>query len=509
MPSDHHPADHAQAQDPAAEHAPPHMSPDEFRALGHRMVDRIADYMRTVESMPVRPRALPGAVLDGLPDAAPETPEPWGDIFADLDSLIVPNLTHWQHPGFFAYFPCNASGPGILGELLSAGLNVNGMLWSTSPAATELETRVLDWCRTLLGLPDAFAGNGVIQGTASESTLIALLAAKSRADAQTPCLITSDQAHSSVIKAAMIAGLASGPDDRSRVHIVRTHPDGSMDLADLRRVADTLLADPDGPQPIMVSGTVGTTGTGAIDDIAGIRLTMDDASRAATGKPWPGWLHIDAAWAGAAAVCPEHRHLLAGAEVADSVCINPHKWLLTNFDCDLFWVRDRSALLDALSITPEYLRNEQTDAGAVIDYRDWQIPLGRRFRALKLWFVLRHYGAEGLRAHIRRHVAWAGWFEQRVAADDRFESVAPNRLALVCFALRADSPDKANAATRDLLARVNETGEVFLSHTASPGSPPSGGRYTIRFTPGATATRFEHVERAWWIISDAADPATR
>jgi len=497
--------------DPAAEHRPPHMTPDEFRALGHRVVDRVADYMARVGELDVKPRATPGDVLAALPDAAPETPQPWDDILADLDSIIIPNLTHWQHPGFFAYFPCNASGPGILGELLSAGLNVNGMLWSTSPAATELETRVLDWCRRLFGLPEAFTGNGVIQGTASESTLIALLAAKHRAGVATPALITSDQAHSSVIKAAMIAGLADGPEDHRRVRKVRTTPDGAMDLDHLREILTGLTAEPEGPEPVMVSATVGTTGTGAVDDIAGIRRILDDTGRPVPGGSGPAspcWLHIDAAWAGAAAVCPEHRHLLAGAEHADSVCLNPHKWLLTNFDCDLFWVRDRGALLGALSITPEYLRNEQSDARSVIDYRDWQIPLGRRFRALKLWFVLRHYGVEGLRAHIRRHVAWAAWFESQVAADDRFELVAPNRLALVCFALKA-----GDAPTRALLERVNGTGEVFLSHTTSPGSGPNsgpgGGRYTIRFTPGATLTRFEHVARAWAIIAEAADDILR
>lgn len=486
--------------DPAAGLAPPHMNPDEFRTLGHRMVDWIADYMRTIESQPVRGATRPGGVLEALPHGAPESAEPWDDIFRDLDAVITPNLTHWQHPGFFAYFPCNASGPGILGEIASAGLNVNGMLWSTSPAATEIETRVLDWCRELFGLPDAFAGNGVIQGTASEATLIALLAARQRhRRAHKPafvetCVVTSDQAHSSVTKAAMIAGIADGPEDHRHVRLVRTHPDGRMDLADLERVARDTFGS--GPHPIMVAATIGTTGTGGHDDIAGIRAVMDSVHARRAGLPWPGWIHADAAWAGVAAVCPEHRRVLAGIEHADSLCINPHKWLLTNFDCDLFWVRDRTSLTGALSITPEYLRNPATDSGGVIDYRDWQIPLGRRFRALKLWFVLRHYGADGLRAHIRRHVAWAGWFEEQVAADDRFELAAPRSLALVCFRLR-----EGDDVTRALLDAVNADGRFLLSHAAAPGD----GRFVIRFVPGSPATEFRHVVGAWRAISAQAD----
>jgi aromatic-L-amino-acid decarboxylase len=350
--------------DPAAHHTPNHMTPDEFRAEGHRMIDAIADYMRTVETMPVTPPSPPGSVLDALPSNPPESPadpaNTWDDIHRDLRDTIIPNLTHWQHPGFFAYFSCNASGPGILGEIASAGLNVNGMLWSTSPAATELETRVVDWCRDALGLPEAFEGNGVIQGTASEATLIALLAARHRARAidheatERSVLITSTQAHSSVIKAAMIAGLADSPDHQgpnTRVRLVAANPDGSMNIDDLERTIASVHAE--GRRVLMVSATAGTTGTGAIDDANAIRDTLDRAhDRDHPGSDWPTWLHLDAAWLGVAAICPEHRDVLAGARTADSVCVNPHKWLLTNFDCDLFWVRDRAALTGALSITP-------------------------------------------------------------------------------------------------------------------------------------------------------------
>ncbi|HHN77240.1 MAG TPA: aspartate aminotransferase family protein [Phycisphaerales bacterium] len=471
------------------------MTPDEFRALGHRMVDWIADYLASLERRPVTPPTQPGDVLAALPESLDGSAPGWDAVFRDLDTIITPNLTHWQHPGFFAYFPCNASGPGILGEIAGAGLNVNGMLWATSPAATELETRTLDWCADLFALPDFFKGNGVIQGTASEATLAALLAARRRDQQAEPagdppselCVITSEQAHSSVTKAAMIAGIAAGPDDRRHVRLIRTHPDGRMDLDDLRRALESSPA----PRPVMVAATVGTTGTGAVDDIAGIRRVLDEIH---TDRPV--WLHVDAAWLGSAAVCPEFRRVLGGVEHADSLCINPHKWLLTNFDCDLFWVRDRNALTDALSITPEYLRNQASDAGGVIDYRDWQIPLGRRMRALKLWFVLRHYGVDGLRAHIRRHVAWAEWFEQQIQRDDRFDLVTPRSAALVCFALRA-----GDDATRALLEKINTAGEIMLSHTAAPVD----GRYTLRFVPGSPLTEFRHIVRAWEVISRAAD----
>lgn len=502
-------SDRTSPADPAPNHTPNHMTPDEFRREGHRMVDAIADYMRTVESMPVTPDAPPGTLLNTLPDLPPDTPEPWDDIHRDLNQQIIPNLTHWQHPGFFAYFSCNASGPGILGEIASAGLNVNGMLWSTSPAATELETRVLDWCRHALGLPVDFIGNGVIQGTASEATLIALLAAQRRArdaigeQADRAVLITSTQAHSSVIKAAMIAGLAEGPDDHTRVRLVGTDDTGAMDTDALARTIHAVHAE--GRTVMMVSATAGTTGTGAIDDALAIRNALDRAHASDHARDrWPGWLHLDAAWAGVAAICPEHRAVLAGAAQADSVCVNPHKWLLTNFDCDLFWVRDRDALVRALSITPEYLRNTQSDAGAVIDYRDWQIPLGRRFRALKLWFVLRHYGLEGLRAHIRRHIAWAEWFESQVDSHPSLELVCPRQTALVCFRLARTGSGNGDETNRALLEMINASNEVFLSHTAAPAD----GGHTIRFVPGATATEFRHVVRAWEIVRDAAERPT-
>lgn len=464
------------------------MTPDEFRREGHRLVDWIADYWGSLETRPVTGGTRPGDVLAALPESPPESPggaDEWDAIVRDLDAIVAPNLTHWQSPGFFAYFPCNGSGPGVLGELVSAGLGVNGMLWSTSPAATELETRMLDWAADLHGLPACFKsageGGGVIQGTASEAAVCALVAAIKRSgrDPRACAVVCSDQAHSSIAKAAMIAGVAEGPEDGVHVRLVRTDAAGSMDAGHLREQ----MGDRGGVRPVMVVATLGTTGTGAFDDL--------DAVAAASGD---AWLHVDAAWAGSAFVCPEFRGPMAGIERADSVCLNPHKWGLVTFDCDLFWVRDRRALIDALSITPEYLRNDATDAGAVIDYRDWQIPLGRRLRALKLWFVYRHYGAEGLRSHIRAGVELASAFESWVRADDRFEIVTPRSLSLVCFALRA-----GDDATERLVGELNRRGSIMVSHTRV------GGRYVVRFAVGATLTRRRHVERAWGEIRAAAD----
>ena len=383
-------------------------------------------------------------------------------ILEDLDRLILPGITHWQAPGFFAYFPCNASGPAIMGELLSAGLGVQGMLWATSPAATELETRMLEWLAQLIGLPAIF--EGCIQGTASESTLVALLAARHRAGKGDLVAYASEQAHSSVLKAARIAGV--------ELRNVPVRSDLSMDPAAL----DAMIAEDRarGRKPFFVCATVGTTSSTAIDPLPPLPPDL--------------WLHVDAAYAGNACVCPEFRWMIEGVERADSFCTNPHKWLLTSFDCSAFWTRDRASLLGALSVTPEYLKTAH--AGQVIDYRDWQVPLGRRFRALKLWFVIRHYGAEGLRAHIRRHVELAKLFEGWVREDPRFELCAERTLALVCFRKRGSDDEN-----RALLDRVNASGRAYLSHTTLPGKG-----YTLRMAIGAPATDERHVREAWDLL---------
>jgi len=483
------------------------MTPEQFRAAGHAMIDWIADYWARVESLPVLSRAAPGDLLAALPASPPERGEAWEAIIADVDRLIMPGITHWQSPNFFAFFPANASAPAVLGELLSAGLGVNGMLWATSPAATELETRMLDWMAELIGLPEPFrstspSGGGVIQGTASESALIAMLAARRRALNRAPgaelVAYTSTQAHSSIVKAAMIAGLADSPQDRRRLRLIGV--DGTFAMRpDL--LAEAMREDAAaGRVPFYVCATVGTTSSTAVDPVGAIGPICRERG---------AWLHVDAAHAGAACVCPEFRWLLDGVEHADSLCFNPHKWLLTNFDCDLFWTSDKASVVGALSITPEYLRNAASEAGAT-DYRDWQIPLGRRFRALKLWFVLRHYGAEGLRAHIRQHVRLAALFESLVREEggEHFEIPAPRTINLVCFRLRGEGPE-ADERNRALLDRINATGEAYLTHTVLP--PADGGdgpgRYTLRMAIGGTMTRERHVRRAWEVIRREAAAA--
>jgi aromatic-L-amino-acid decarboxylase len=465
------------------------MTPEEFRTYGRKVVDWIADYYERIESFPVLSQVTPGAIRAALPADPPEQGEPFADVLADLDRVILPGITHWQHPSFFAFFPANASGPAILGDLLASGLGVQGMLWATSPAATELETHVLDWLATLLDLPARFRsdglGGGVIQHTASDAALVALLAALHRASggrtehvgvaAGRFAVYTSGQTHSSVEKACRVAGL--GADALRKIDVdagtLAARPEHLRELIE-RDVAD-------GITPVLVVASVGATGTGAVDPVREL---------AAIAQAHDAWLHIDAAWAGVAAVAAELRWLNDGVELADSYCTNPHKWLLTNFDCDAFWVADRAALVGALSILPEYLRNSATESGAVIDYRDWHVPLGRRFRALKLWAVIRWYGAEGLRAHIRGHVALAQEFASWVAADERFELVAPHPLALVTFRLR-----EGDEATRALMERVNASGGLYLTHTLVKGN------VALRMSIGSPLTERRHVEAAWRELS--------
>ena len=492
----------------AREGAVPHLSPEEFRRLGHQMVDWIADYWSRLESFPVRATVAPGEVLAKLPEHPPEEGlgegEGWEAVFRDLEQVVLPGITHWQSPSFFAYFPANASGPAVLGELLSAGLGVQGMLWSTSPAATELETRVLDWLAELTGLPASFrsdsgTGGGVIQGTASEATLVALVAARERVRRTLGREVelvayTSTQAHSSVLKAAMLSGVARGVADD--VHLRQLGTDAGYALRPelLEKALREDLAA--GRQPFFVCASLGTTSSGAMDPLRALGEVLERTGFTASG----GWLHVDAAWAGSALVCPEHRAMLEGMEAVDSFAFNPHKWLLTNFDCNAFYTRERKALLDALSVMPEYLRNAATASGAVIDYRDWQVPLGRRFRALKLWFVLRHYGAKGLRAYIREHVRQAELFESWVKGDARFELAVPRSLALVGFRLRP-GPGEAPAATdgrnRQLLERLNASGKAFLTHTVLPGVEGAPPRYVLRMAIGAARTEERHVRAVW------------
>ena len=469
-----------------------HMSPEEFRRQGHAVVDWIADYHSRIESFPVLAQVQPGEVRSKLPPSAPEHGDPFEQILADIERVILPGITHWQSPSFYAYFPANASGPAILGDLLSSGLGVQGMLWSTSPACTELETHVLDWLVPMLGLPERFlsssgTGGGVIQDTASSASLCALLAARERstdfAANRQGCdgrlvAYCSTQTHSSIEKAMKIAGMGS---DNLR-HIEVDNSFAMRPAALLRQIESDIKT---GLIPCFVCATVGTTSSNAIDPVREI---------ARIAREHKLWLHVDSAMSGTAALCPEFRFINDGVEFADSYTFNPHKWMFTNFDCNVFYVADRKHLIQTLSILPEYLRNQATESGAVIDYRDWHIQLGRRFRSLKLWFVIRHYGIEGLQHHIREHVRLAQQFAGWVREDSRFALAAPAQLNLICFRLRAG--DQAN---QRLMDRLNRSGDLYLTHTKLDG------KFTLRLCVGQTNTQARHVERAWQRIQEETE----
>jgi len=467
----------------------------EFRQEAGAFIDWISEYFTRIEEFPVRASVAPGALRAALPVAAPAVGESAHALLADLDRLIVPALTHWQSPNFFAYFPANSSVPSIMGDLVSSALGVQGMLWITSPACTELEAHVLDWLVDACGLPQAFKssarGGGVLQDSASSAVLCALLAAREDASGgrtnEYGCrgdltVYGSTQAHSSLDKAVMVAGF--GHRNLRKVEV-----DSRFAMRPDALQAQIAADRAQGLTPCMVCVTLGTTSTLAFDPLPEIGEICRREGL---------WLHVDAALAGSAAVCPEFRALLAGLEYADSYCFNPHKWLLTNFDCSCLYVADRRKLVNALSITPEYLRNPASEAGDVFDYRDWQIPLGRRFRALKLWFVLRRYGVPGVQAHIRHHVELTRQFMRRITVDPRFEIVAPVELNLVCFRARGD-----DAQNRTLLESLNDEGRIYLSHTVLDG------RYVLRFCVGQPRTEARHVHLAADLIQATLDRILR
>jgi aromatic-L-amino-acid decarboxylase len=467
------------------------MTPEEFRRHAHELVDWMADYLADVGDLPITPSAAPGDIRRRLPATPPADGEPFARLFQDFRELIVPGMTHWNHPGWFAYFPGNTSPPSILGEMLTATMGAQCMSWVTSPAATELEQTAMDWLRQMIGLPEEFTG--VIQDTASTATLVALLSARERATAGASgrdgmngapglTVYASSEAHSSVDKGVKLAGYGL-----DRLRRVPTDAAFALDPAALDQAIERDVAA--GLRPACVVATIGTTSSTAVDPVPAI---------AAVCRRHGVWLHVDAAYAGSAAIVPDLRGYFAGMEAADSIVLNPHKWLLTNFDCTAYYVRDREALLATFALTPEYLRTAH-DA-EVVNYRDWGIQLGRRFRALKLWFVIRSYGVEGLRAIIRRHVALAAELAGWVDASPDFERVAPVPFGLVCFRYRpaGRSERDLDALNERLLAAVNATRRVFLTHTRL------GGRYVIRLVVGQRETQRRHVEEAWEIIRDAA-----
>ncbi len=464
------------------------MDAEDFRAHAHRVADWMADYLRDVHRLPVQPDVRPGDLRRALPESAPEAGEPFKQILADFERLIVPGMTHWNHPGFFAYFPANNSPPSILAEMLTAAMGAQCMSWLTSPAATELEQVTMTWVARMLALPDGFTG--VIHDTGSTSTLVALISARDRAapSGSRPTrlrIYASGEAHSSVAKGARLAGY--GPDG---LRSIATDSDFAMRPEALAAaIAEDRAAR---IVPACVVATVGTTSSTAMDPLRAIGEIC---------RRHNVWLHVDAAWAGSAAILPELRPILDGIEHADSFFFNPHKWLFVNFDCSAYYVRDVDALLRSFALTPEYLRTAQ-DA-EVANFRDWGIQLGRRFRALKLWFVLRSYGVAGLQAMLREHIAlghdFAGW----VRAEPEYEVMAPSPVGLVCFRHRPAriANDEAALAghNRAILERVNRTGRVFLTHTTLDG------RYAIRLAVGQRCTRREHVAEAWRLVRAAAE----
>ncbi len=469
------------------------VTPDEFRQNGYALIDWITDYIEGIEQLPVsNPAIKPGDVRSMLPAHPPTLPEPFDAVLKDMDAVIVPGLTHWQHPSFFAYFPGNSSYPAILGELASAGLGVQGMSWVTSPACTEVETLMLDWMQELLGLPEGFrsdsvAGGGVIQGSASEATLAAILAARWRitvgdvnvsADTTRLVAYTTSQAHSSIEKGLRIAGIGT-----SHMRLV-PHDDQFAMRADAlqRMITDDRT---NGLIPFFVCSSRGTTSSTAFDPTPAIGEICQTEGL---------WLHVDAAMSGIAALVPELRWVNDGLELADSYCTNPHKWMGVNFDCDLFWTTDRASLLGALSILPEYLRSKALETGAAIDYRDWQIPLGRRFRALKLWFTLRCDGVAPAQAMIREHVRLTQGLADSVAADDRFQIDAPHPLNLLCISLRSGSE-----ATDSLIAAANETGQALFTRTVL------NGLVSLRFSIGGRLTSERHVAQGWALLQSLAE----
>lgn len=468
------------------------MNNDEFRVWAHRIADRMADYFENIEEYPVKSNVKPGEILSQLPASPPAESEDMTQIIHDFESIIMPGITHWQSPNFFAYFPANGSYPSMLAEMLTASLGTQCMVWETSPAAAELEEMMMNWLKTMTGLPSGW--DGVIQDTASTSTLAAILCAREKttgyavnddgiSGTETYRVYCSTETHSSVEKAVKIAGIG-----RKNLVKIPTDEQYRMDAGKLHKAITDDIAS--GFKPVCVVATLGTTGCTAIDPLKEIAKVC-----AETGV----WLHVDAAYAGTALLLPEYRWMTEGIEQADSFVFNPHKWMFTNFDCSAYFVKDKEALLRTFEILPEYLKTG--NRGLVNDYRDWGIPLGRRFRALKLWFVIRSYGVNQLQEKIREHIRIARWLEQQIMAHPDFEIMAPVPLSLVCLRYKPahiTGTDALNSMNEMLLAKLNTTGKIFLTHTKL------NGKYTLRVSVAGTLTEQRHVEKAWELIVETA-----
>ncbi len=467
------------------------MDTREFREQGHVLVDWMADYLENIRDLPVKSPVQPGDITTALPPDAPAEGEPFDKIFEDFRNLIVPGMTHWQHPSFFAYFPANSSPPSVLAEMLTATLGAQCMSWQTSPAATELEERVMQWLRKMIGLPETFTG--VLQDTASTATLCALLTAREHrtdfginehgfADAPIFTVYCSTETHSSIEKDVKIAGIG-------REHLRRVAVDDSFAMRPeaLQEAIERDVAD--GYTPLCVIATLGTTSSTAMDPI---RPVAEICCKHAV------WLHVDAAFAGTALLLPEMRDMIDGIETADSFVFNPHKWMFTNFDCSAYFVRDVEALVRTFEILPEYLKTKEGDR--VNNYRDWGVQLGRRFRALKLWFVIRTYGVAGLQALIRKHLGIARDLVERIRAAGDFEILAPVPLNVVCFRYRPEDVDEASLdeINQRLLEAVNATGRMYITHTKLDG------KFTLRMVTAQTRVEKEDVENAWDLLQTTA-----
>jgi len=468
------------------------MEIEEFRRYGHNFVDWMADYLAGVENYPVMAQVKPGEITDKLASSAPEQGEPMERIFSDFQSQILPGITHWQHPSFFAYFPANSSPPSVLAEMLTATIAPQCMLWQTSPAATEMETRVLDWLRQMIGLPEGF--EGVIQDSASSACLCALLTARERATKwrgnqeglsgiPALCVYASEQVHSSAEKDVMVAGLG-----REYLRKIPVDKNFAMQPNALGEAIREDLAA--GRIPCCVIATLGSTGVGAVDPL---RPIGDICRRHGV------YLHVDAAWAGSALVLPEWRWMIDGIEAADSFAFNPHKWLFTNFDCCAHFVSSGADLIRTLDILPTYLKTREGDQ--VIDYRNWSVPLGRRFRALKLWFVLRSYGVAEIRRRIAGHIRMAGEVAALIEAAEDFEILAPLSIALFNFRFHpkgVNDDSELDRLNKRLLQALNDSGDIYLTQNDVCGA------FAIRFAVGQTYTESRHVISAWQTIQETA-----
>uniref|UniRef100_A0A224X471 Tryptophan decarboxylase n=1 Tax=Hypericum kalmianum TaxID=473045 RepID=A0A224X471_9ROSI len=478
------------------------LDPEEFRRQAHQMVDFIADYYMSIESYPVLAQAHPGYLQEALPQAAPYRPEPIDAILKDVRAHIIPGMTHWLSPNFFAFFPATVSTAAFLGEMLCTCFNAVGFNWLASPAATELEMVVMDWLAGMLKLPKSLTfsggsgGGGVIHNTTSEAVLVTLIAARDRAMASLGpaaslsrlSVYGSDQTHSTFPKACNVAGIPL-----ANIRSIPTTMEAGFALSseDLRAFVEADVAA--GLVPIYVCATLGTTSTTAVDPIGAL---------ADVAREFGMWIHVDAAYGGSACICPEFRQYLDGVEKVDSLSLSPHKWLLSYLDCCCLWVNNSGSLVRALSTNPEYLRNRLSESESVVDYKDWQVGTGRRFKSLRLWLVLRSYGVANLQSHIRSDVRMARMFEGFVKADPRFEITVPRKFALVCFRLNPNNlfgQRHVEVLNRKLLEWVNSTGRIYMSHTVA------GGVYMLRFCVGATMTEERHVVAAWKLIKLGAD----